>query len=192
MGHTEFYPQLNRLRDAEADVLVSIFTPLSSGVALVKQFNELAVGALHIAIYYPSRPEFLQQVGEEAEGLLWSPLILDPKHTSAHQAFAGRIQERFEVEATIDHAYGYDAIYNAIDSIGRADSLEPREIIDAVASLDHQGIIGRYVFDVETHQARVGPEYIAIPIAQIQNGENWIVWPGRLATTEYQPQPWVE
>lgn len=192
MGHTEFYPQLNKLREAEADVLISIFTPLSSGVALVKQFRELAVEALHIAIYYPTRPEFIQQVGEAAEGLLWSPLIFDPEHIDAHKAFAEKIQAKFNVEATLDHAYGCDFIYNAGDSISRAGSLKPENIIEAVTALDRQGIIGRYVFDQSNHQAKSGPEFIPVPTAQIQGGRNLIVWPEQFASAEYQPQPWVK
>ena len=191
MGHTEFYPQLNKLRGAGADVLISIFTPLSSGVALVKQFRELGVEALHIAIYYPTRPEFIQQVGEAAEGLLWSPLIFDPEHIDAHKAFAEKIQGKFNVEATIDHAYGYDFIYNAADSISRAGSLKPENIIEAVAALDRQGIIGRYVFDQSNHQAKSGPEFIPVLTAQIQGRQNLIVWPKQFASAEYQPQPWI-
>lgn len=192
MGHTEFYPQLNKLREAEADVLVSIFTPLSSGVALVKQFRELGVGALHMAIYYPTRPEFIQQVGEAAEGLLWSPLIFDPEHIDAHKAFAEKVQDKFNVEATIDHAYAYDFIYNATDSISRAGSLKSEDIIEALATLDRQGIIGRYVFDQSNHQAKSGPKFIPVPTAQIQRGRSFIVWPEQFASAEYQPQPWVK
>lgn len=192
LGHTEFYPQLNKLREADADVLMSVFTPLSSGVALVKQFQELGVEALHMAIYYPTRPEFIEQAGDAAEGLLWSPLIFDPAHIDAHQAFAEKIQARFDVEPTSDHAYGYDAINNAADNISRAGSLNPEDIVEAVAALERQGIMGRYVFDQENHQAKAGPEFIPVPTAQIQGGQNLIVWPEQLASAEYQPQPWVK
>ena len=190
MGHTEFYAQLNKLREADTDVLVSIFTPLSSGVALVKQFQELGVDALHIAIYYPSRPEFLQQVGEAAEGLLWTPLIFDPEHIDTHKGFATKIRKTYNVEPTLDHAYGYDAVYNAVDSIRRANSLEPNDIIRAVSTLDYKGVVGRYLFEESTHQVKAGPEFMPIPTAQIQKGRNLIVWPVQFATSEYRPQSW--
>jgi branched-chain amino acid transport system substrate-binding protein len=96
------------------------------------------------------------------------------------------------VEATYDHAFGYDALHNAVDSIGRAGSLKPDDIITAVALLDRQGIVGRYVFDPRTHQAKAGPEFIPVPMAQIQGGESLIVWPEQSATAEYQPQSWVK
>lgn len=192
MGHTEFYPSLNKLREADADVLISIFTPLSSGVALVKQFRELDIGALHIAIYYPSRPEFIEQVGDAAEGLLWSPLIFDPDHIESQRAFSDQVQARFNVKATIDHAYGYDAVYNAVDSVYRAGSLEAEHIVKSVADLDRQGILGRYVFDQRLHQAKAGSGFIPILTAQIQAGRNLVVWPADLATAEYESQSWVK
>ena len=192
LDQTEFGPELAKLRDAEVDVLVSIFTPVSSGAALVKQSQDLGVKALHIAIYYPNEPDFVQQAGDAAEGLLWTPLDFDPEHNSAHRAFSGKMQEKLQIEATYDHAFGYDALNNAVDSIGRAGSLKPKEIVDAVALLDRQGIVGRYVFDPTTHQAKAGPEFIPVPIAQIQGGESLIIWPAGVAAAGYQPQSWIK
>lgn len=192
LGHTEFYPQLNKLKDINADVLISIFTPLSSGVALVKQFDEVGVSSLHLAIYYPTQPEFIQQAGDSTEGLLWGPLIFDPIHNDTHKDFAQRIRAKFNVEANLDHGYGFDAVNNAIDSIRRADSLEPNKIIEAIAKLDYRGIVGRYVFDPVTHQAISGPGYISIPAAQIQGGQNFVIWPEDSATGQYLSQPWLK
>jgi branched-chain amino acid transport system substrate-binding protein len=192
LGHTEFYPQLNKLREANPDVLMSVFTPLSSGVALVKQFQELGVDALHMAIYYPTRPEFIEQAGDASEGLLWTPLIFDPAHIDAHKEFAAKIQDKYGVEPTSDHGYGYDAVYNAADSFSRAGSTDPDAVVEAVANLDRQGIMGRYVFDQTNHQIKAGPDFIPVPTAQIQDGQNLIVWPEQLAAADYQPQPWIQ
>lgn len=192
MGHTDLYPQLTKLRAADADILISIFTPLSSGVALVKQFRELDINALHIAVYYPTRPEFMEQVDQAGEGLLWTPLAFDPRHLHSHEVFAEKVQSNFSTQATIDHAYGYDFIHNATDSIDRADSLEPARIIEAVASLDRRGVIGRYVFDQEDHQVMSGSEFIPVPTAQIQGGHSFIIWPRQLASGTYRSQPWVK
>lgn len=190
-GATEFYAQLGKLRAAQADLLVSIFTPLSSGVALVKQFHELGISSLHLAIYYPARPEFIQQVGSLSEGLLWCPLLFDPEHLDVQQAFAARIRKRFGADATLDHAYAYDAIYNAADCIGRAASLEPASIVASLRTLDRNGLLGRYNFDEANHQVRVGEDLIAIPVAQIQDQHNRIIWPEKLAASAYRPQPWT-
>jgi branched-chain amino acid transport system substrate-binding protein len=192
LGHTDFYPQLNKLRDSKADVLITCFTSLSSGVALVKQFQELGVGAAHISIYYATRPEFIAQAGPAAEGLLWTPLIFDPEQVASQKPFADKIQGKFKASPTSDHAYGYDSINIALDSIKRGGSLQPADIIKAVAALDYKGMIGRYVFDQTNHQVKAGPEFIPVPAAQIQSGKNLIVWPEANATAKYKPQSWVK
>jgi branched-chain amino acid transport system substrate-binding protein len=60
LEHSDFGPQLNKLQETEVDLLIAIFTPVAEGAALVEQFEELGVSALHIAIYYPGEPDFLQ------------------------------------------------------------------------------------------------------------------------------------
>ncbi len=192
LGHTDFYPQLNKLRDSKADVLMSCFTSLSSGVALVKQFKELGVTSAHISIYYPLRPEFIPQAGDAAEGLLWTPLNFDPAHIPHQKEFADKIQKKFNVTANSDHSSGYDYINIALDNMKRAGSLEPAAIIKAVAALDYKGVQGRFVFDQSNHQAKAGAEFIPVPAAQIQDGKNLIVWPENIAATKYRPQAWVK
>lgn len=192
LGYTDFYPQLGKLREANADVLLSVFTSLSSGVALVKQFQELKIKALHMAIYYPIRPEFIQQAGPSSEGLLWTPLSFDPKNLAHQRAFAQKISRKFNVVANSDHAYGYDCINLAADTLKRAQSLWPPDVIKAVAATDYKGILGRFVFDQTNHQAKAGPDFLPVPTAQIQGSESRIIWPKRLAYAKYQPQPWLK
>lgn len=188
IGHTDFYPQLGKIRAENADVLMTVFTALSSGVALAKQFSELGVKALHMAIYYPIRPEFIQQAGRASEGLLWAPLAFDPDAVAHQKEFGQKIRAKFKVIPTSDHGYGYDAIYNAVDSMERAGSVEPAKVIAAVAALDRKGIIGRYQFDQRLQQGKDGPDFIPVPTAQIQNGKNVIVWPEAMAAGKYVPQ----
>ncbi len=192
IAHSDFYPQLGKLRSENPDALMTVFTALSSGVALAKQFSELGLKAVHMAIYYPIRPEFIPQAGPAAEGLLWAPLSFDPNAVAHQRDFARRIREKFNVVPNSDHAYGYDAIYNAVNSIERAGTVEPAKVIEAVAKLDRKGIIGRYQFDQRTHQAKDGPEFIPVPTAQIQDGKNLIVWPEGMAARKYVPQPWTK
>jgi branched-chain amino acid transport system substrate-binding protein len=63
LGHTDFYPQLGKIKSLGPDILMTVFTALSSGVALIKQFHEVGLKAYHHAIYYPLRPEFVPQAG---------------------------------------------------------------------------------------------------------------------------------
>ena len=193
LGYTDFYPQLNKIAALDPDILVSCFVSVSSGVAFVKQFQEVGIKASHTALYYPSRPEFLDQAGEYANYLLWiQSVYFDPKNNKAQGEFVKKYEDRFSTKANLDAALGYDGINNVLDSLKRAGSLEPDDIISAIAKLDRDGIIGRYVFDTENHEIKDGPDYIALPGAQIINKENIYIWPKKFANGEYKDQPWMK
>jgi branched-chain amino acid transport system substrate-binding protein len=191
LGSTDFYPQLNMLKEKAPDILVTVFTPLASGVAVSKQFQELGLKASQFAIYYPIRPEYLQQAGGAGEFLMWSPLILDPDHNPLQKEFKQKIEKRWNVTMTADHASGYDGMCNVLDSIQRAGSLDPKAIVAALSKLNRKGYMGRYVFDQKTHTIKDGEGFIPVPAAQIQKGKNVVIWPPDRAAGPYEPQPWV-
>jgi branched-chain amino acid transport system substrate-binding protein len=195
LGYTDFYPQFGKVRGLAPDVVVSCFTSNSSGIAFAKQYIEQGVSALHLAIYYPTRSEFIPQAGKAAEGVLWTPLLFDPENIKSQVAFAQAIQEKFLKGTTSkpnsDNAYGYDGIMNIADVLTRAGSLEPKKISQAFSTLDRKGLLGRYKFDQKNHTVMPGPDYIPVPTAQIQNGRNVIVWPATVKAGEYQTQPWT-
>ncbi len=191
LGSTDFYPQLNMLKEKDPDILVTVFTPLASGVAITKQFHEIGLKASLFAIYYPLRPEYLQQAGNAADLLLWSPLSLDPEHNALHKELKEKIEKRWNVSVTGDHMQGYDGMVNVLDSIQRAGSLDPKAIVEALSKLDRKGYMGRYVFDQATHTVKDGEDFLPISSAQIQDGKNVVVWPAAMAAGTYKAQPWV-
>ena len=192
LGYTDFYPQLTKYKAMEPDIVVTVFTPLSSGVAFSKQFHEVGMDCSQFAIYYPLRPEYREQAGNAGESLMWSPLLIDPDHVEKHKAFAEKIKARWDVTLSNDHASGYDGLNNALDSIERAGSLDPKAIVEALSKLDLMGVMGRYVFDQETHTIKDGEDFIPVPAAQIQNGENVLIWPPSLAYGKYQTPEWLK
>jgi branched-chain amino acid transport system substrate-binding protein len=192
LGYTDFYPQLTKFKSLNPDVLVTVFTPLSSGVAYAKQFHEVGMKCSHFAIYYPLRPEFVEQAGKAGESLMWSPLIVDPVNNPEHKAFAAKIQKRWDVTLTNDHGSGYDGVNNALDSIERAGSLDPKAIVEALSKLDNNGVLGRYVFDQKTHTVKDGEEFLPVPAAQIKDGKSKVIWPASMATSEYHSPAWLE
>lgn len=192
LGYTDFYPQLGKLKNLGPDVLMSVFTPLSSGVALTKQFQEVGLKSYHHAIYYPLRPEFIPQAGKSADFLLWSTLLVDPEHNSLHKEFAEKIKKRWNVVVNSDHASAYDGMFNILDSIQRAGSLDPKRIVDALSKLDLKGIMGRYVFEQSNHQIKYGEDFVPVPACQIQEGKHRIIWPASLAAGTFQLPPWLK
>jgi len=192
LNHTDFYPQLNKIKSAKPDILLTVFTPLASGVALVKQFQEVGMTASHFGITFPRRPEFSQQAGKSAEGLLWSPLMFDPDNIDKQKPLSNKIKEKFNVVATSDHAFGYDAINNILDAVNRAGTIKGDVLSEAIGKTDREGLLGRYVFDPKDHSAKGGVEYLPVPAVQIVDGKHYIIWPDKLAKRQYTPQPWVK
>jgi branched-chain amino acid transport system substrate-binding protein len=195
LGHSDFYPQFGKLRGLNPDVVISNFTSNASGIAFVKQFSEQGLSGLHLAIYYPTRAEFLPGAGKTAEGLLWTPLLFDPENIKHQQPFDEAIRKKLtgatNPNPTSDHAYGYDGVMNIADVLGRAGSTDPKKVSEAFSKLDRKGLLGRYQFDPKNHAVKAGPDFIPVPTAQIQNGKNVIVWPATVKAGEYKPQPWV-
>ena len=192
LGYTDLYPQLTKVKTMNPDILIPMFTPLSSGVAITKQFHEVGLKCLQFAMYYPVRPEFISQVGKDADFLVWTPLMIETTHVPRHKEFAAKLKTRWNVPVYYDHGAGYDYMNNVLWSIQQAGSLDPKAIVEAISKLDRKGVLGRFVFDQQTHTAKAGEDYLPLPVAQIINGKNVMIWPTSVAFGTYQKQPWIE
>jgi branched-chain amino acid transport system substrate-binding protein len=178
IGCTDFYSQMTKIKALEPDVLITAHTALSSGVATVKQFHEVGVKSFLSAIYYASKPEFISQVGKKAcENLLWTPMTIDPENIPIQKEFAEKIQRRWNLNLDVSHGCGYDGVNNALDSIERAGSLEPKKIVDTLSKLDRKGVMGRYVFDQSNHGCKGGADFLPLPAGTIIDGKRIRVWP---------------
>ena len=192
LGHTDFYPQLAKVRAAGPDVVVSIFTSAASGVALLKQYRELGVGSTHFGIYYPNLSGVLAQAGPAADGLLWAPLLYDPAKPGPNKVFADKIKARFNADVITDHVYGYCMMKVALDAFERAGGVSPDQIVEAISKTDYACVeMGRWVFDPADHAAKYGPGFLPYPAAQVQGTANVVFWPEQNATGTMRPQPWV-
>jgi branched-chain amino acid transport system substrate-binding protein len=191
LGYADFYPQLTKVRSLQPDVLVSIFTSVNSGAGLVRQYQELGVDALHMAVYYPLRPEFADQAGNAADGLVWLPLQFDPRSSPALAKFATQVREKFNVAASSDHAFGHGILNVALEAVNNAGTRDAAKISESLGKTDYTGLHGRWVFDPKNHTAKAGADFIPIPAAQIQDGRNVVIYPGKRAAGKYQAQPWL-
>jgi len=192
LGNTNFTSALAKLSYDNPDALVSVFTSADSGVALSKQFLEQGLKSSQFAIYYPTRPAYLKGAGSAGEGLMWAPLIFDTAQRPADKALDEKIQAKFSIPATSDHAYGYDCMNIVLNAFKAAKTVKPEAVVKALAATDYSGILGRFVFDQKDHTVRYGPEFLPIPTAQIRGGTNVIIWPPNVATAKYVVQPWTK
>ena len=85
-----------------------------------------------------------------------------------HKEFGEKIKKRWNVAVNSDHASAYDGMYNILDSIQRAGSLDSKKIVEALSKLDLKGIMGRYVFEQSNHQIKYGEDFVPVPASQIR------------------------
>ncbi|GGF78599.1 ABC transporter substrate-binding protein [Paracoccus acridae] len=185
LGHSDFYPQLSKLRGDAPDVLVSIFTSVNSGIALTKQIKETGLDTLHVAIYYPLRPEFHEGIGTDSENMLWTPMLYDPVNNEKHKALYDMLEAK-GITANGDHAQGYCQFAMLVDNIKRAGTVEPEKLSEAFATTDFDCYTGRFVYDTTNHTPRIGPEFLPVAVAQVQDGVSKAVWPATSATAEFK------
>ena len=192
VGHNDFYPQLTKLRISRPDIVVSCFTALNSGVSFVKQFRESGLSASHMAIFYPLYPQLVQQAGDAAQNLLWTPLLLNPDKIKRQAVFRDNYKKKYGKSINNQAAAGYDGMVGVAASFKLAGSLDPKKVVDAISKSDYQGVLGRYKYDLERHEIMDGVDYIPIPTAQISDGKSQIVWPESMADRDYEKEPWIK
>jgi branched-chain amino acid transport system substrate-binding protein len=190
LGYTDWYPQLTKLKAMEPDILVSVMVAVSSGVALVKQFHEVGMKSSHFAIFYPNRPEYLPGAGNKADGVVWVPLLVDLSNPP-QKAYAEKLKKRWNVSLNSDHIFADDGMQVTLEAIERAQSVEPKAIIEEMAKTDRKGLMGRYVFNQKTHTVQAGSGYLEMPVAQIVNGKSACIFPEDKASTTYKKPSWM-
>jgi ABC-type branched-subunit amino acid transport system substrate-binding protein len=186
IGHSDFYPQLSKVRAAQPDVIVSIFTAASSGIAFVRQLKEMRITVPHIANYYPSLSEFTKGAGGSAEGLIYTPYLFDPKYNPDHKQVAEKLTRYTNVPAQMDHAFGLCNAEVLLDAVRRAQSVKVAALNSALAKTDYRCGLGHWVFNPTKRTPLVGEGYLQLPAAQIQGGEFRTIWPVGAGSVSYK------
>jgi branched-chain amino acid transport system substrate-binding protein len=190
LGAVDFYPQISKLRGMKPDLLISNLTVANSGAALVRQLREQALPSFHFGVFYPSRAEFMKAAGKDAEGLVHAPLFFDPTNNPKHAALRDKLKGLMGgTDPSTNHVWGYCNAKILLDAVSRAGSVEASKVNAAFAKTNYDCTIGRWAFKPEDHSPRMGPEYLAIPAAQVQDGQWRAIWPPTVATGKYRAAP---
>lgn len=176
MDTTDFYSVLSNIKNKKSDILVSCFTSTAAGAALVKQYKENSLTATHFAIYYPSQKEFTSQVGSLADGLYWTPFLINDKDQGIQQ-FAAKLKAYNGNKVNLDNVQGYDMMMKVLKAMEKAGTTKGDKLSEALLSLDYKGYAGTYSFDSKTHTGKDGANFIAIRICKINGSTNEVVWP---------------
>lgn len=184
-GSTDFYSQINKFKALDPDVVMTFFVPLNSGVAYIKQVDEIGSDWVDVAFVYPLKAGFVEQTGAACEGLFWLPMQVDFWNNEDCAAFADKVYETFpNAGLNAMHLSSYLGVYMVTDAITQAGTDHAGNgLAKTYGAMDYQTINGRYVFK-EDHTAIASPEHLVISAAQVQNGEYKVVWPANIAYAE--------
>ena len=185
LGHSDFYPQISRLRTLQPDYIVSFFTSMNSGSGLVKQLHEQGVKTPNFAINYPLLANFMSASGPAAEGLLYAPMLFDAVNNPEHAKFAEKMGSYVGGVPDNNNVDAYCNVMLLADAIERAGSLKVDKLDAAMAETDFFCLTARRVFDAKTHAPRTDPGYFQVPAGQIQQGKLFTVWPKNMATAQF-------
>ncbi len=188
-GATDLYSIISGIKSSKADIIFSCSTTVATGVALIKQLAENGIGSLpHMAIYFPSQPEFMSQIGDAANGLMWAPMLVDVENDPVSQEFAAKLTEYCGEDITFDYIDGYSNMMVVLKAIEACGSVDPAKLSEALLSADgFDEYKGHIRFNPETHTIYTGDGYVPVKSAQIQDSKSYVIYPASAATSEYQP-----
>lgn len=188
-GSTDFASMIVKIKIKEPDVIVG-GSYLPDSTAFVRQAKEYQLNAAIYAFAVgPGLPDFGQNLGPDAEGIMgntqWEPSLNVP----GAQDFAARYEKKYGHRPGYHAAGGYGAGQILEAAVKAADSLDKDKLRTALLGLDTTTVFGRYKVDRTGKQ--IGKPGYAI---QWINGTRHIVLPSEVATHEvvYPFKPWDE
>jgi branched-chain amino acid transport system substrate-binding protein len=186
-GLSDFTPLLTKVRDADAQVLISLgFT--GDNVLMIRQLKEqnINIGGF-IAMFGASLRAPVFKLGEAANytssTAIWNPALglVTPGAEEISQRFAQGFKEATGKEAGGLTQHGYSAglaLLTAIRNVADAGQpITPRNIRDALASIDIPTPLERIQFD-ESGESM----HYKIAVVQIQGDGSVVIWPPAQAT----------
>ena len=188
-GLSDFTPLLTKVRDAEAEVLISLgFT--GDNVLMIRQLKEqnINVGAF-LAMYGASLRAPVFKLGDAANytssTAIWNPKLglTTPGTEELSQRFAAAFEKATGKQPDGLTQHGYSAaltLLNAIRSVVEAGKpLTSQNIRDALATIDIRTPLERVQFDANGESM-----HYKIAVVQIQGEEDVVIWPPEKATGE--------
>ena len=187
-GATDFAPQVARARAAGAQAWIA-FGQAQDAAEMVKSFRRLAYAPALFVAQGAADPGFLRLVGQDAEFAVGISPYERGAATRGNAEFARAFARKWSAEPGHLAAESYAAAKILEEAVRRANSLEQEALRAALAQLQTETPLGPYRVD------RNGAQVAAKPLlVQVLKGRREIVWPGALATAQWQlPYPnWAE
>ncbi len=166
-GETDFTTQLERIRNANPEVVVLWGNALEMAL-IINQMKEMGMDYPVFVSDRAVNPVFIETAGENAEGVVTTCQYNPDAEIPALKAFQKNYRERFGIEPDVFAAHAYDGMNITIKAIEKA-GLNKARIRDLLTDLEtfqgYQGITGEIILDASWND--VGP----IWMAELRNGK---------------------
>ncbi|MBI3455546.1 MAG: ABC transporter substrate-binding protein [Candidatus Rokubacteria bacterium] len=192
-GLSDFTPLLGRVRDRDAEVLLSDAF-FADHLLIVRQLAQSGIRVRSfLGAFGLEFPAVIRELGPAAEGLLgttaWQPGVFVPAAEAESRAFVQAYRARFGQEPAPLSMHGYAAVQallaamSAVARGGQAPAGDP--LREALARVDLETPLGRVKFD-----SHGDPLFYERVIVQIQGGRHVVVYPPGVATARLvYPRP---
>lgn len=199
-GTTDYSMALLDAKKKEAQVII-IWMDMPESAILLKQWHDMKVPALPFGVIIAAaeQPGFWKATEGKGEYCLANVVNagnVPSEATPWTMKFYDAYTKKYGVEP---EGYGtsssYMAVYALKDAIERAGSLDSDKVVDALKSIDMQGVYGRIRFDPKTHQVipSLDPAEGAVgSVFQWQAGKRVVVFPPKIATGKILLPPWMK
>jgi len=167
---SDYIPIVTKIKKLNPALVKIEITSLPAGVAISKQLYEMGVKSDIFGGYYQKTREFPQMAGPFALG---SFNVKEPYAKTWPQ----KLTKRFPKADIIASMMPYDALHVLAEAIKRANSLNPKKVVEALKATDYTGAFMRTVFDPETHFSKVGKDYKLFGVAEFSKEGLKLVWP---------------
>ncbi|MEO8716880.1 MAG: ABC transporter substrate-binding protein [Burkholderiales bacterium] len=184
VGVTDYDAQIAAARARRAEAWIA-FGRAEDAAEMVKAFKRTGYAPPMFLAQGAAEPAFVRRVGQDAEFTL-GITAYDPRFaTPGNAEFVARWRERWKGEPGLAAANAYAAALVLEAAVRAAGSLHQERLRAALATLDIETPIGRYLVGEGGVQLGARPA-----VVQIQRGRTEIVWPQALATAQLRlPYP---
>ena len=184
----DFLPIVHKIRESEAETVITAFAhtdPANFVKLWADNKGPLMAGAIGLF------PTLGKNAGEKSFSVICMgyPGILGL--TSADKLFCEKYQAGFQAAPEYTSPYTYDAMHILKIAVEKAGNAEPDLLTKTLEETDYQGIMGRWVFDRQSHHSKFGPGYRQFLMGQWQPpGKLCVIWPDEMKNCEMIEPPW--
>lgn len=187
------------LKDANCGVImISHWVAAELAAFALSDTLDPTPGALVYLQYGPSQPEFLDLVGDAAEGFFWGIVI---GTYADEQGMAFREAYMAKYPCTMGRVYpgsGYDTVNILAKVWATVDPSDFDAVGMAIRGISHRGVCGTYSFASEDKGPLSYPNTTDGPdadqadlIFQVRDGAHTIISPAVVKQADFRPAPWM-